>query len=87
MPPELKERIVALDRTISVPRQLVSVRPGLDPKLVGRIRTLLTDLDQTERGRQILDGLKKTRKFDPLPADSRVALTALSELMDLIAKN
>ena len=87
VPPELKGRIVAFDRTISVPRQLVSVRPGLDPKLVARIRALLTELDQTELGGQILDGLKKTRKFDALPADSRSALTTLSKLVDLVAKN
>ena len=33
LPEMIKERAVAFDRTPSVPRQLVSVRPGLDASL------------------------------------------------------
>ena len=38
LPPELMERLTTFGRTISVPRQLVSVRPGLDPALVTQLR-------------------------------------------------
>jgi len=81
MPQQLKERIVAFDRTITVPRQLVSVRPGLDPALALEVRSLLVNLDQTEEGRELLEGLKNTRKFDPLPPASESALEELKTLI------
>ena len=49
-------------------------------------RGLLIGLDQTEEGRQILEGLKKSKKFDPVPADSYDALGELRSLMTLVAK-
>ncbi|MFQ6026833.1 MAG: phosphate/phosphite/phosphonate ABC transporter substrate-binding protein [Dehalococcoidia bacterium] len=85
LPEELKQRIVAIDQTIEVPRQLVSVRPGLPPDLATRISELLTNLDQTEKGRQLLSSLKKTRKFDLLPPESRPILDELKKLMRLVA--
>ena len=66
LPAELKQQVVAFDRTVAVPRQLVSVRPGLDRVLAGKVRELVIGLDETNEGRQILEGLKQTRKFDSL---------------------
>ena len=84
LPEEIKRQFVVFGRTAAVPRQLVSVRPGLDPELVTRVRELLTGLDETEEGRKLLEGLKKTKKFDELPADSEASLEELKELMGLI---
>ena len=86
LPPELMEKIVAFDRTITVPRQLVSVRPGMDPSLVSRVRELLIGLDQTDEGRQILEGLKRTAKFDPVPPEAEAALRELKELIRLVSQ-
>ena len=83
---EAKEQIQSFGRTVTVPRQLVSVRPGLDPGLVDKIRGLLIALDQTEGGRQILQGLKKTKKFDLLPSEADAALQETKQLMELVAK-
>ncbi len=81
LPQELKERLITFDRTITVPRQLVSVRPGLDSKLVNKVSELLVDLENTEEGQKLLEHLKKTKKFDPaLPGTD----TALQELFGLI---
>ena len=85
LPEQLKERIVAFDRTVSVPRQLVSVRPGLHAALALEVRALLVSLDQTEEGRLLLKGLKNTRKFDPLPPASESALEELKTLMKLVS--
>ena len=82
--PELKQRIITLDRTIAVPRQLVSVRFGLEPGLVAKVRDLLIGLDQTPEGRQILEGLKQTQKFDLLPPDSEAALAEFNQLRKLL---
>jgi phosphonate transport system substrate-binding protein len=83
---ELKQRILAFDQTLTVPRQLVSVRPGLDPALRGKVRELLIGLDQTNAGQQLLEELDKTKKFDPLPSDSAAALEAFKELMKLVSQ-
>ena len=82
----MKDRIIAFDWTITVPRQLVSVRSTLDRRIVDKIRELLITLDQTEQGRQILEGLKNTKKFDVLPADAEAALEGTRRLMELVAK-
>ena len=84
LPEEIKQRFVAFGRTAAVPRQLVSVRPGLDPELVTGVLDLLTGLDETEEGRKLLEGLKKTKKFDEIPTDSEASMQELKELMGLI---
>ena len=81
LPEQVKERTIVFDRTISVPRQLVSVRPDLDHVLAVKLRALLLSLDQTEEGRLLLEGLKKTRKFDPLPPASLVELKSLMKIV------
>lgn len=85
LPEQIKERIVAFDRTITVPRQLVSVRRGLDSALSLEVKALLMSLDQTEEGRLLLESLKKTRKFDPLPPASESALEQLKTFMKLVS--
>ena len=85
LPEELKEKIIAFDQTVSVPRQLVSVRPGLEPGLVDKVRAVLIGLDRTPEGLSLLEGLKDTKKFDDLPSDSESSLQELRELMGLVA--
>lgn len=82
----MKAKIVSIGQTISVPRQLVSVRPGLDPKLVSKIGELLMGLDQTEDGRLILEHLKNTKKFDELPPGSSSDLEEVKELIKLVSR-
>ena len=86
LPPEFKEQIIVFDRTVAVPRQLVSVRPGLSPELAKKVRELLIGLNQTEEGRQILKGFKKTAKFDALPPESQEAVDELQLLMELVTE-
>ena len=86
LPGEYMDQLVLFDRTITVPRQLVSVRPGLAPELVARIQMLLIDLDQNEEGLALLDGLKHTKKFDLLPVDTEDSLDQLRELMILVSE-
>ena len=86
LPEELKEQIIAFGSTLEVPRQLVSVGPGLDPQLVSMIQQLLYGLDETEEGLQILEGIKKTTKFDEMPSDSEAALVGLKSLIKLVSQ-
>ena len=84
LPPEIKEELTVFGSTIVVPRQLVSVRPGLEPEIANRITQVLSDMDQSERGREVLEGFKKTKKFDQLPEESKQAILQLKVLMDLV---
>jgi hypothetical protein len=85
VPEELRQQIVSLEDTISVPRQLVSVRRGLEPELVEKVVMLLSRLEETDAGQLILVNLKHTKKFDALPPESAASLTELKGLMDLLA--
>ena len=84
LPPELMQQLVIFDQTITVPRQIVSVRPGLEPALKIRVRELLLGLKETEEGRTILEGLKESA-FDPLPSGTDAALAELKELIRLVS--
>ena len=81
---ELKARLVVVDRTVAVPRQLVSVRPGMDPEMIEKVRRLLISLDRSDEGKKLLTGLKNTRKFDMLPPDSGASLEDLKILIGLV---
>lgn len=85
LPEELKNEIAFIGQTIAVPRQLVSVRPGIDPLLVSKVTELLTGLDQTEEGRLILENLKNTKKFDLLPPETVANLEVVQGLMELVS--
>ena len=85
LPPEIKEQLTVFGSTIVVPRQLVSVRAGLDPDIASRVTQVLSDMDQSESGREVLEGFKKTKKFDRLPEESEQAILRLKVLMDLVA--
>ena len=85
LPTEIKEQLTVFGSTIVVPRQLVSVRAGLDPEVVKGVTQVLSDMDQSERGREVLEGFKETKKFDQLPEGSEQAIFQLKVLMDLVA--
>ena len=86
LPPELKDQLIVFGETVSVPRQLVSVRKELDDRLIDRVRELLIGLDETAEGREVLANLKNTVRFDPVPAKSATALGELKVLIDLLAR-
>ena len=86
LPDETKKLFVAFDRTVEVARQLVSVAPGLDTALTEEVRRLLFELDQSDEGRDILDGLKNTLKFDDLTDEDRLKVEEFKDLMKLAEK-
>ena len=84
LPAEIKERFVAFDRTVAVPRQLVPVRRDLSPDLTAQIQDLLIGLEHAERQEELLAGLKKTTRFDLLPDESTAGLEHLRQLIKLV---
>jgi phosphonate transport system substrate-binding protein len=60
--------------TFSLPRQIVSYRADLPPKLVARIKEILLKMDQSEEGRKALQEFERTVKFDEIPDQAMAPL-------------
>lgn len=86
LPTGLMNDLGTFDRTIAVPRQLVSVRPGLNQEIVARVRGLLIGLNGTPESLLLMERLKNTAKFDPVPLEAENSLKDLQNLMDLVVK-
>ena len=71
------DRLKIVHKTFPVPRQIVSYRADLPPKLVARIREILITMDQSEEGRKILHDFERTTKFDEVPENSLAQLRKL----------
>jgi phosphonate transport system substrate-binding protein len=68
--PEVRETLKVIGRTISVPRQIISVRKDLDPMLVKVLKQVLLNMDKDPEGKEVLKGQQNTTKFDQIPAGS-----------------
>jgi len=55
-----------LKETILVPRQVVSHNKNIDKHTLKKIRKILIDMDKNDKGKSILAGFSKTKKFEPL---------------------
>lgn len=56
-----------IEKSNPVPRHIVSYRADLPPKLVARIKEILTSMDQSEEGKKALKDFEGTSKFDAIP--------------------
>ncbi len=54
-------------RSVEVPRQTVVHSSNLRSELVDRIRAVLTEMDETEEGREVLLRFNDTTRFDDFP--------------------
>jgi len=83
---ELKQDLVTVGRTVTVPRSLVSARPGLEQALLEQIVTLLILADDTEAGRLLLEKVDKTNRFEALTPEHTSAVADLRGLMSLVRR-
>jgi phosphonate transport system substrate-binding protein len=56
-----------LERSPSMPRQAVAHRADLDPAVVRELERVLTTMEETEAGREALEGFQNTTRFDHFP--------------------
>ncbi len=80
---EKKAELKKFDETILVPRHVVVHRRDLNPKLIMKIKDILTNMDKDEQGKQILEGFDETTKFeDDKLAESLDLIKPLMEYLD-----
>lgn len=68
--PEVRETLKIIGRTISVPRQIISVRKDLDSKIVRALKEVLINMDKDPEGQAALKSQQNTTKFDEIPSGS-----------------
>jgi len=83
LPEETRQQLVILAESEMVPRQVVMVRPNMEPELKEAISQILMGLDDSEEGQVILETLKKTDRFDPFPGGPEAAFDRMRELYRL----
>ncbi len=68
--PEIKSGIKIIAKSMSVPRQLISVRKDLAPKVVAALKDLLIGMEQTTEGQAVLTRQQGTTNIDAIPPAS-----------------
>ncbi len=68
--PEIRDGLKIIARTRSVPRQIISVRKDLDPKIVAALKEILINMDKEPEGQAALKGQQRTTKIDEIPPGS-----------------
>ena len=71
-----------IHETFSLPRQVVTCRADLDPKLVARIKEILVKMDQSAEGRKVLKDFEGTTKFDEISDQAMLSLSKLQKFID-----
>ncbi|MFQ5574449.1 MAG: PhnD/SsuA/transferrin family substrate-binding protein, partial [Terriglobia bacterium] len=75
--------LTALHNTFPIPRQIVSCRADLSPKLVAKVKQTLIKMDQSEEGREALQEFEQTTRFDELAALSHAQLSKARKLVEV----
>ena len=82
-PEEVTENLVVLAKTDSVPRQVVLVRPGMDPDLLQAIIDRLIGANEDPAAQAALEAFQTTQ-FDIFPEGIDAAQDRMREMMQLI---
>jgi phosphonate transport system substrate-binding protein len=68
--PEIRENLMIIGRTISVARQIISVRKDLDPKIVKALKEVLINMHKDSDGKGVLTRQQNTTNIDEIPLGS-----------------
>ena len=66
-PESIKAELKIINRTIDVPRHLVSHRSELNITLINKIKQILMDMDKNDEGIETLRNFENTTKYDEIP--------------------
>jgi phosphonate transport system substrate-binding protein len=68
--PEIRDTLKIIASSMSVPRQIISVRKNLDPRIVTALKELLTNMDKNPEGQAVLNRQQGTTNIDAIPSGS-----------------
>jgi phosphonate transport system substrate-binding protein len=69
IPDEARSQLVILAETERLPRHVVLVRSGLDPRVVEALKTELLAMSESPAGLPVLEAFEATARFDEFPTD------------------
>ena len=82
-PEEIRDTLVLVAQTDSVPRQVAVARAGIDQDLLAAIIDILIIAHEDEAGSAALDAFQTT-KFDQFPEGIDSALDRMREMMKIV---
>ncbi|MGD9252877.1 MAG: phosphate/phosphite/phosphonate ABC transporter substrate-binding protein [Holophagae bacterium] len=82
-----RDELRVLYTTGEMPRNLVCVRAGLEDTVKERLQAVLLELDETERGREILRDFEETLKFERFSGASESAMDTISRLLPYVEED
>jgi phosphonate transport system substrate-binding protein len=82
-----KDTLIVIARSISIPRQVVAHRSGLDPAVVTELERVLVAMATTEAGMQALQEFQKTARFDRFPAGVEATFAPIHAMLDRLNAN
>jgi phosphonate transport system substrate-binding protein len=68
--PEIQDGVKVIARSMSVPRQIISVRKDLDPKIVTALKEILIKMEKNTEGQAVLNRQQGTTNIDSIPSES-----------------
>jgi phosphonate transport system substrate-binding protein len=68
--PEIRDTVKIIASSMSVPRQIISIRKNLDPRIVTALKELLTNMDKNPEGQAVLNRQQGTTNIDAIPSGS-----------------
>jgi phosphonate transport system substrate-binding protein len=83
-PEEAREKTLVLAETESVPRQVVMIRPGVDPDLEAAIIDLLANIHDDDTATDALEAFDLTSRFDAFPEGIEAALDNMREMKEIV---
>ncbi len=80
-------KLRVVQKTFSIPRQVGNFSKHVDTALGAAIKQVLYKMPETSEGKKVLKVFDKTKKFDPMPADTVANLKKYkAELLGIISK-
>jgi phosphonate transport system substrate-binding protein len=78
------DNLVVIERSISIPRQAVAYRRGLDRAVVSELEHVLTEMAMSTEGRHALQEFQGTTRFDRFPAGIEATFAPIQAMLDLL---
>jgi len=79
--PEIQDDVKIIAKSMSVPRQIISVRKDLDPKIITALKEVLINMEKTPEGQGVLNRQQGTTNIDAIPSVSLDCMKAVEKFI------